>query len=143
MFPNNFDPVPEGTYPGAIINDQFEGVTFDELNRVNLFSEKFTPGTTLAAANTAVRALLPPDAKRVAGPVNPNSECAAEEFGSQSLGAQDGGRIGITVTYKSSYELNAAAYTSQEVREATVSSQHGTVPAAQFGKGGFGALLCG
>ncbi len=142
-YPNNFDPMPEGTYPGAFENDQFTVVTFDELSRVNLFGQKFTPGTTQAAANAAVRALLPPDAKKVAGPVNPTSECAAEEFASQTLGAQDGGRSGILVTYKSYYDLNTAPYTSQDVREATVGSTHGTVPADQFGKGGFGALICG
>jgi hypothetical protein len=143
QYPNNFDPMPEGTYPGAIDNDQFSVVTFDALGRVDIFSQKFTPGTSQTAANAAVRALLPPDAKKVAGPVNPNSDCAGEEFESQILGAQDGGRNGITVTYDSYYDLNASPYTSQDVREALVGSTPGTVPADQFGKGGFGALICG
>ncbi len=144
--PNNFDPMPEGTYPGALDNDQFYYVVFDELGRISAVSEKLTPGTTQAAANATIAAsLLPPDAKKIAGPVQPagGAPCVAEEFESRTLGAQDGGRTGITVTYQSYYDLYETAYTSQDVQEAFVSSAHGIVPAADFGQGGFGALICG
>ncbi len=144
--PNNFDPMPEGTYPGALDNDQFYYVVFDELGRISAVSEKLTPGTTQTAANAAIAAsLLPPDAKKIAGPVQPagGAPCVAEEYESRTLGTQDGGRTGITVTYKSYYDLYETAYTSQDVREAFVSSVHGVIPPGEFGQGGFGALICG
>jgi hypothetical protein len=145
IFPGNYDPMPEGTYPDALDNDQFALVTFDGLHRVDTFSQKFTPGTTQASAIAAVVALLPPGARKIAGPIEPagGSSCLAEEFKSKILAAQDGGRKGITVTYQSSYGLSLSPYTSQDVREAFVLSTHGIVPAGQFGKGTFGNLICG
>jgi hypothetical protein len=140
LFTSAFDPLPDGTFPGAITPDRFDGLIYDRHGRLSQFTEKFVPGTTIAAAKAAVLALLPRDARRVAGPRKLGT-CAAEERSSRTLAKQDGKR-GIVASYQSYYDFPSVPYVPADVREAWVFSERLIIPPKSFGRGLPGKLLC-
>jgi hypothetical protein len=135
-----YDPMP-GQFAGAIDDDEFN-VTFTN-GRVDSYFQEFQNAETQADAARGVQRFLPPDAKLVVKPRDLRGKCAAAEYHSSALAAQDHNPItrrgDIIVTYDSYYEgAQSVPYSSHAIRDAYVDGVFRLIPRHELS-----VLACG